>query len=393
MDTAFPTSEDVRLCVTVAEAQLVRIFDSLKPNQDVFVQLVCGYEDGTEKVVGKTEVCYRGNFHPKWNDDFLIDRDPSQGSRTIKFRVHIDHIWRNPVLCGEAEFAVDNLWTKAKSGPQRVVVPLFKRGSERTGILKISVAMQRGVAPGLGGRCSTPNYTDLARHANAAAVVAGTAMSAATPPPFPAPRAAMSAATSPAVAQHGVGRDLGHLGPLQPPSVKRTFTHPVEHKPAVSEHGAGGDTGRLGPSQQVHVPRSCTHPVERKPIAANRVPPPPVLQQDCAGGTVLVPQPSQQQQMQRQGQRQQQWQQQTPPQQLGNVLRPDSKSEDLPQFTYPAPPALLAAQHAIESGMCGGMPCGTAAGPRTMVPSATSCGYPYATGLSGQWWNSFINRG
>merc|ERR1719410_2075992 len=242
MDTTLPASGDAKLSVTLAEAQLVRIFDSLKPNQDVFVQLVCGYEDGTEKVVGKTEVCYRGNFHPKWNEDFLIDRDPSQGSRTLKFRVYIDHIWRNPVLCGEAEFAVDNLWTKAKSGPQRVVVPLFKRGSERTGILRISVAMQRGVPLGFVRR-STTNSMDLARPSSAAAAVAGAATSAATPPPFPAPRAGMSVATSPrattamaspAIAQQGTDENLGRHGPPRQTRMQRSATDKEECRPAVA---------------------------------------------------------------------------------------------------------------------------------------------------------------
>eukprot|EP00435_Cladocopium_sp_Y103_P070983 s690_g36.t1 len=33
---------------------------------------------------------------------FLCGRDASKGGRTLKFKVHIDHVWRNPVLCGEA---------------------------------------------------------------------------------------------------------------------------------------------------------------------------------------------------------------------------------------------------------------------------------------------------
>ncbi|CAE7490165.1 unnamed protein product, partial [Symbiodinium sp. CCMP2456] len=80
-------------------ARLIRIFDSLKPNQDVFVQLVCGYEDGSEKAVGRTEVCKNGNLQPRWNQRFLCGRDRG---KTLKFKVHIDHVWRSAVLCGEA---------------------------------------------------------------------------------------------------------------------------------------------------------------------------------------------------------------------------------------------------------------------------------------------------
>mmetsp|Transcript_53328 Transcript_53328/g.103118 ORF Transcript_53328/g.103118 Transcript_53328/m.103118 type:complete len:398 (+) Transcript_53328:89-1282(+) len=397
MATPPPVSGDAKLCVTVAEAQLVRIFDRLKPNQDVFVQLVCGYEDGTEKVVGKTEVCYRGNFHPKWNEDFVIDRDPSQGSRTLKFRVHIDHIWRNPVLCGEAEFAVDNLWTKAKSGPQRVVVPLFKRGSERTGILRISVAMQVGGASL--GRYTWPG-ADVARPASAGAAVVGKATSAANPSPQPVSKAAPSAASpqplpantaftqmpaSPAAAQHQAGADVGRFGPPQQTPVQRAATNPFDRATALAQHGPGGDVRHFAPSQPTHVQRLASDPADRKPVAANKIPHPPPQQQKCAGGTVIVPQLPQQQQTQQQRQQQQQ-----SLQQHLNALRPD-KSQGLPPFSYPPPPALLVAQHAMDTGVCGGYPCSTTSGNGTMVSTATTG--VYATGLSGQWWNSFIDRG
>lgn len=130
-----------QLDITVVEAQLVRIFDSLKPNQDVFVQLVCSYDDGSEKVVGRTEVCKNGNFHPRWNERFLCGRDAARGGKTLIFRVHVDHLWRNPVLCGEAEFGLDNLWGRASAGTQKVPVPIFKKG-EQTGMLTITISLQ-----------------------------------------------------------------------------------------------------------------------------------------------------------------------------------------------------------------------------------------------------------
>lgn len=142
-----------QLDIRIVEARLVRIFDSLKPNQDVFVQLVCGYEDGTEKVVGRTEVCKNGNLAPRWNQRFLCGRDASKGGRTLKFKVHIDHVWRSPVLCGEAEFTLDTLWRRASGRPQEVPVPLFKKG-EQTGQLLISIALQGSTGPG--GGYSTP---------------------------------------------------------------------------------------------------------------------------------------------------------------------------------------------------------------------------------------------
>jgi len=366
MANSLPVTGDVKLSVTVAEAQLVRIFDSLKPNQDVFVQLVCGYEDGTEKVVGKTEVCFRGNFHPKWNEDFLIDRDPSQGSRTLKFRVHIDHIWRNPVLCGEAEFAVDNLWTKATAGPQRVVVPLFKRGSERTGILRISVAKKVCGAHGHELQRSPMSGPELTTPASAAAAVGASA----SPPP-PATRAS---------------------APPPLPATWAVAPGQMPRSPASTQCGTGGDMSRPGQPQPTPVmQRPALQAAEHRPNAANRVPHPPPQQQGCSGGTVFVPQTSQQSQTQQPQTQQQQTQQQPLQQQPLRVLRPESKSENFPQFSYPGPPALLAAQQAMEGGVCGGMPCGTGACPGAMVPSAGSG--VYATGLSAQWWNSFISRG
>ncbi|CAK0835162.1 unnamed protein product [Prorocentrum cordatum] len=132
--------------ITVVEAELVRIFDSLKPTQDVFVQLACGLADGTEQVVGRTEVCKNGNLRPQWNERFNWDFDGSCGGRTLKFTVQIGHTVRKEVLCGEAEFDLATLCNRAASGPQDLRIPLFKR-DEQTGRLRIGFSLGEGPAP------------------------------------------------------------------------------------------------------------------------------------------------------------------------------------------------------------------------------------------------------
>jgi hypothetical protein len=127
--------------VRVLEAQLVRIFDSLKPNQDVFVQLVRCSSDlaGDEHVLGRTENCRHAELHPRWDSASFLCPDCLRPGDTLKFRVQVDHIVRTPTLCGEAEFSVDLLRSKAELGGQSVSVPLFKRG-EQTGVLQIRIA-------------------------------------------------------------------------------------------------------------------------------------------------------------------------------------------------------------------------------------------------------------
>lgn len=135
-------SGSTQLDITIVEAQLVRIFDSLKSFQDISVQLVCGYEDGTEKVVGRTAVCRGGNLHPRWNERFLCAQDKARGGKTLKFQVYVDHNLRTPTLCGEAEFGLSDLWGRATAGMQKALqAPLSKRG-EQTGVLAITIGIQ-----------------------------------------------------------------------------------------------------------------------------------------------------------------------------------------------------------------------------------------------------------
>ncbi|CAK0851260.1 unnamed protein product [Prorocentrum cordatum] len=145
-----------RLEVSVVEAQLVRIFDSLKLNQDVFVQLLwCSSDPAVgERPIGRTGTCRQAELHPRWdNEVFLCDSVAASPGDTLKLRVQVDHVVRQPVLCGEAEFGLEALRGRAALGAAgRVAVPLFKRG-ERTGVLHIGVSSAPDVvlAPPRGG--------------------------------------------------------------------------------------------------------------------------------------------------------------------------------------------------------------------------------------------------
>lgn len=141
--------------IGILEAQLVRIFDSLKPNQDVFVQLVCCSGDSSgERVLGRTETCRNADVHPRWEDAKFIcgrARDAPHSGDTIKFQVQVEHVVRCPVLCGEAEFSLEGLQSRARAGRQRFSAPLFKRG-EQTGALQMTFAF---VEAGICGATTT----------------------------------------------------------------------------------------------------------------------------------------------------------------------------------------------------------------------------------------------
>lgn len=142
MQASFPNTHAMfanrQLIIRIVEANLFRIFDSLSPNQDVFVQLVCCYDDGREKVVGATEPCVQGNLNPRWNERFVCSRGTG---KTMKLKVCVDHLIRSHVFCGEVEFELDSLWNRAMAGPQDLQESLIKRG-EQTGVLLINIALQ-----------------------------------------------------------------------------------------------------------------------------------------------------------------------------------------------------------------------------------------------------------
>merc|ERR1719401_3415800 len=125
---------DIHIC----DAELVRIFDLFGSTQDVFVQMVVGYDDGTEKVVGRTRACVNGNLHPRWDEHFKCGRDAARRSKTLILRVSVDKLLRSATLRGEAELDLDDLWTAAaRAERNHVALPLLKRG-ERTGVLNIA---------------------------------------------------------------------------------------------------------------------------------------------------------------------------------------------------------------------------------------------------------------
>eukprot|EP00747_Dinoflagellata_sp_TGD_P117842 gnl/TRDRNA2_/TRDRNA2_172689_c1_seq4.p1 gnl/TRDRNA2_/TRDRNA2_172689_c1~~gnl/TRDRNA2_/TRDRNA2_172689_c1_seq4.p1 ORF type:complete len:282 (+),score=44.45 gnl/TRDRNA2_/TRDRNA2_172689_c1_seq4:46-846(+) len=139
-------SQKEKLDITIYDAELTRIFDSLKTTQDVFVQLCAVSAEGEEKVVGKTEICKNGDLYPRWNERFLCERG---SARLLRIKLYIDHMIRNQTLCGETEFPTDQLWSKAAEGPSKVSLELFKRG-EQTGTLRIGLSIMGGMGNSAG---------------------------------------------------------------------------------------------------------------------------------------------------------------------------------------------------------------------------------------------------
>mmetsp|Transcript_102172 Transcript_102172/g.284538 ORF Transcript_102172/g.284538 Transcript_102172/m.284538 type:complete len:337 (-) Transcript_102172:121-1131(-) len=331
-----------KLDITINEAQLVRIFDSLKPNQDVFVQLICGYTDGREKVVGRTDICKNGNLHPTWNAQFLCGRDSERGSRTLKFRVHIDHQIRSPVLCGEAEFSLDNLWSRAAAGPQKVPVPLFKRG-EQTGMLNITIGLQSFQTSFSG---PTPVHGCL------------------EPPLTPSPASAGTDYVRPA-APRGLGA----------PQLAAADGSPLDRTPASTP--AGEDGWRVPPPRlPVDAARRLkftaelqNHADAAQSSARTAVQPHPAAQLPAAAPPVLAEQ----------------------------CVSPGCQQRAAAQL----------ARARVEPQPAPALQCLGAQEARMQLPVAHAVSYPattstgelhagggvYATGASGQWWNSFIDRG
>lgn len=125
-----------KLQITVREATLVRIFDSLSTTQNLLTSLVCLYDDGQEKTVGQTDVCRNGNRNPKWNFLFVCGRG---AGKMLRFQVKVDHTLRNQVVCGEAEVNLEEIWREA-STPTIINLALYKKG-EKTGVLSVGLQL------------------------------------------------------------------------------------------------------------------------------------------------------------------------------------------------------------------------------------------------------------
>ncbi|CAE8679629.1 unnamed protein product, partial [Polarella glacialis] len=127
-------ADELPMELSVSDAELFRIFDSLKGTQDLFVQIIRCLHDGTEKVVARTATCVLGDLLPTWNEQFIVRRG---GGKALKFRVFAEHFWRSDVLCGEAILDAITLEQAFSSGSvQGMELSLQKKG-ECTGQLHI----------------------------------------------------------------------------------------------------------------------------------------------------------------------------------------------------------------------------------------------------------------
>jgi len=134
------SAQDRQLDILIQGADLVRIFDSIRASQDVYVQMQAVY-DGFEKTVVRTPVAANGNLRPRWNERFVCGR--GGGAKAIKFQIYIKHTIRSPTLAGEVEYTLDSIWDFATQGYQQLAPPIMK-GNEQTGILHLTVGLQGG---------------------------------------------------------------------------------------------------------------------------------------------------------------------------------------------------------------------------------------------------------
>eukprot|EP00927_Polykrikos_kofoidii_P074938 TRINITY_DN7099_c0_g2_i1.p1 TRINITY_DN7099_c0_g2~~TRINITY_DN7099_c0_g2_i1.p1 ORF type:complete len:349 (+),score=50.85 TRINITY_DN7099_c0_g2_i1:95-1141(+) len=330
------------LYITVIEAQLCRIFDSIKSSQDVFVQLVCGYDDGSEKVVGRTDVCKRGNLNPRWQEQFRTARGKG---RSLKFRVFVDHLFRTATLCGEAEFGLDDLWARARGGSGTVPVALYKKG-EQSGVLHISLEMFQqsqdgitlaapaGAAAGFGGQGRPPQDTF-----GGPVVGGGYGGSDLTPAPRPPPSSPSSG-------------DAGR---------RHTYL-PQDYSTGIGKGGSGEDCqfpnqgafpqngGRLGPAAEGE---RFGFGGPAPPIGGRRAsglaPPAFALTMEQVGGPA--------------------------PQAYAPTIEQSGAAMPMPATGLSVPTAASIPTSCVSSG------------------SPTDTGSVYTSSASGQWWNSFIDRG
>eukprot|EP00927_Polykrikos_kofoidii_P074937 TRINITY_DN7099_c0_g1_i1.p1 TRINITY_DN7099_c0_g1~~TRINITY_DN7099_c0_g1_i1.p1 ORF type:complete len:349 (+),score=45.29 TRINITY_DN7099_c0_g1_i1:95-1141(+) len=330
------------LYITVVEAQLCRIFDSIKSSQDIFVQLVCGYDDGSEKVVGRTETCKRGDLNPRWQEQFRTARGKG---RSLKFRVFVDHLWRSATLCGEAEFGLDDLWARARGGSGKVPVALYKKG-EQSGVLHISLEMVQqsqdglllagpaGAAAGCGGQ-GRPTQNRFGGPVVGGGYGGSDTTPASRPPQSSLPSANTGRRPTYLPQDYSTGRGEGGRGE----------DCQVPNQGAVTQHG-----GRLGPAAE---DERFGFGGPAPPMGGHRAsgPAPPAFPLTMEQGSGPAPQTY------------------APTIEQGGAAMP------MPASGHPVPTVTPVPTSGVSSML------------------STDTGSVYATGASGQWWNSFIDRG
>eukprot|EP00403_Amphidinium_massartii_P000538 CAMPEP_0178373506 /NCGR_PEP_ID=MMETSP0689_2-20121128/1897_1 /TAXON_ID=160604 /ORGANISM="Amphidinium massartii, Strain CS-259" /LENGTH=362 /DNA_ID=CAMNT_0019993449 /DNA_START=75 /DNA_END=1164 /DNA_ORIENTATION=+ len=357
-----------QLDIMIVDAQLSRGFDNFKKEQDIFVQLVCTYDNGAEKAVGRTEVCKCSSSKPVWNERFLCGRG---GGKTLKFKVFIDHMWRNQVLCGEAEFDLNSLWSRATPVSQRVMVPLYKKG-DQTGALHINLALQDSTSQSTPSAAAAPPPTAARCQGETPSSKAGYPGSAASP------------------GHSGPGSSGGHSS--QAARGGYAATTPTAARRGDVPPGSGmGPDARYGRPDARGVPEARSYagpgadkaqPYPMYPGAEIRGPPPPTPAHSAG-----QPHPNHQQAPAHAGR--------------GDASAAGRPAPAGQQRAHPgqAPPTPQAARVTTAS------PCHASSSAKSASQGAESsalwaqkaaAGEPapaQAAPVAGQWWNSFIDRG
>jgi len=281
----------------------------------------------------------------------------------LKFKVLIDHLWRNQALCGEAEFDLNSLWSRAQPTPQKVMVPLYKKG-DQTGVLQINLALQ-------GGENSSSTFGRGPPDTGACGAGGATPAQKAGYPATPGPAGQVGAApqgrpvgpqaggATPTAARATPGFDRGQQHDRYPKPDPRAMPEPC---PQAAPYAAGGGD-RYPPYGAYADPRRGADQPRR--AEANGAPPRPAQPPPARPQAQAAPPPT------------------TPT--AGRPAQGGPPPAMPAAGRAPPPPATPAGRGLV----LGPATPAAARNPPPKAPGPTNPGKPE----SGNWWNSFIDRG
>jgi hypothetical protein len=124
--------------VTVKDVDLVRIFQTWKDKQDLYVQLSLLTGEDTQEI-GKTQTKRDCELNTTWNESFVLHNF----SGCLKIVVMKANNFFQDVICGEAYLNLEKAKEQLSSSQSAAEhqIDLFKKGSEKTGSLRIKIRL------------------------------------------------------------------------------------------------------------------------------------------------------------------------------------------------------------------------------------------------------------